>query len=216
MNLLNKQLFFCVAVTVILSSCQPVSNESETANFLTDYPAKTKENGNVNAVIEIPAGSTEKWELNKQTGKIERDSINNKPRTINYLGYPTNYGMIPQTLLSKESGGDGDPLDIIVIGPTLARGNVTACKVIGVLYLKDNNEQDDKIIAIAKQSSMYNAVNTIEELNQKYTGIVEIIELWFTNYKGAGVMKSGGFGTKATALQIVDKAILDFSKSGYQ
>jgi len=40
-----------------------------------------------------------------------------KPRVIKYLAYPGNYGMIPRTLLPKELGGDGDPLDIIMLGP---------------------------------------------------------------------------------------------------
>ena len=56
--------------------------------------------------------------------------INNKPRIINYLGYPANYGMIPKTLLKKENGGDGDPLDVIVLGPPESKGSIVKCKII--------------------------------------------------------------------------------------
>ncbi len=179
-----------------------------TKNLLIDYPPNYEDN-DVNAVIEIPSGTLEKWELNKTTGQIERDSINGVPRTINYLGYPGNYGMIPQTLLSKEAGGDGDPLDIIVLGPPASRGSVIKCKVIGVLYLLDNGEQDDKLIALSTNSPFY-SINSITELDEKQKGISEILKLWFTNYKGPEKMKSKGFGSRNEALKIVDKAIQEF------
>ena len=82
------------------------------------------ENGFVNAVVEIPSGTTEKWEVNKASGQVSWEKRNNVGRVVNYLGYPGNYGMIPQTFLNKENGGDGDPLDIVVLGPSLERGAV--------------------------------------------------------------------------------------------
>ena len=103
-------------------------------------------------MIEIPAGTLEKWEYNKSTRDIELELINIKPRIFSYLGYPANYGMIPKTLLPKKYGGDGDPLDVIVIGPAEPRGSIVKCKIIGVLYLIDNFEQDDKLIAISSKS----------------------------------------------------------------
>ena len=54
---------------------------------------------------------------NKETKQVEIELVNDNPRIINYLGYPANYGMIPETLLSRNNGGDGDPLDIVVLGP---------------------------------------------------------------------------------------------------
>ena len=60
--------------------------------------------GSINALIEIPAGTLKKWEFNKVSGLIELEIINNKPRIIDYLGYPANYGMIPKTLLAKKMG----------------------------------------------------------------------------------------------------------------
>jgi inorganic pyrophosphatase len=116
-------------------------------NFLTGYKPFF-EDGDINVVVEIPAGTLEKWEVDKTDGKMKWEFVDKKPRIINYLGYPGNYGMIPGTLLSKELGGDGDPLDVIVLGPPVERGSIVKCKLIGVLYLLDRGEKDDKLIAI--------------------------------------------------------------------
>ena len=138
-------------------------------SLLDDIPSFS-EDGFVNALIEIPAGTLEKWEFDKSSKRIEFELIDNKPRIIKYIGYPGNYGMIPGTLVSKEKGGDGDPLDIIVLGPPADRGQVLKCKIIGILYLLDNGEQDDKLIAVSQDSPLYE-VNDINELNKLYIGI---------------------------------------------
>lgn len=187
---------------LLFSSC---TNE---VNIYKDF-APICNDGNVNAIIEIPAGTVEKWEFNKKNGALQRDSLNGKPRTINYLGYPGNYGMIPQTILSKEKGGDGDPLDIIVIGAPEDKGSVTKCKIIGVLKLLDRNEKDDKLIAVAHNSLLY-PVNSLQELNNQYHGILEIIEIWFTNYKGPNKMVSLGYSNQETAIEILNSAIAEY------
>ena len=164
----------------------------------------------INAIIEIPSGTNEKWEIDKNSGQITRDSIDNTPRTINYLGYPGNYGFIPQTLLSKDNGGDGDPLDIIVLGPSVERGTVLECKVIGVLGMLDREENDDKLIGISVESMMFDKVDDIPGMHENYPGALEIVELWFTNYKGAGKMESKGIMNADTAHKILERSILEF------
>ena len=162
--------------------------------------------GSINALIEIPAGTLKKWEFNKVSGLIELEIINNKPRIIDYLGYPANYGMIPKTLLAKKNGGDGDPLDIIVIGPPQEKGSVVKCKIIGVLHLIDNLEKDDKLIAVLHNSTLNN-IHGIKELDANYNGILEILDLWFTNYKGSDEIISKGFGDEQSASRILNSAI---------
>ena len=120
--------------------------------------------------------------------------------------------MIPRTLLSKKKGGDGDPLDILVLGPPVERGSVLRCKVIGVLYLNDKGEQDDKLIAVSSNSPMYK-INSIVDLNDNYKGVGEIVKLWFTNYKGVGKMESKGYGSKEAAIKILNESIKDFQLS---
>lgn len=183
--------------------------KNDTLNLLTDI-APILEDGDINAVIEIPSGTLDKWELDKSTGKIEWELIDQKPRVVNYIGYPGNYGMIPKTLLSKEKGGDGDPLDIIVLGPPVERGHILKCKIIGILYLSDRGEQDDKLIAVSANSPLYE-VNSIDELNNNYIGITEIVQLWFTSYKGPDKMESKGFGNRKVAMDILNEAINQYN-----
>ena len=73
----------------------------------------------------------------------------------------------------------------------------------------DRGEKDDKLIAIAENSTFYK-VNNIAELDEKYNGITEIIELWFSNYKGPNKMISNGFGEKNNALDILKIAINEY------
>lgn len=172
--------------------------------FLSGYPATTS-NGNINVVVEIPAGSNQKWEVDKNDENLKLQYVDGQPRIINYLGYPANYGMIPQTVLPKENGGDGDPLDVIVLGAPLERGSIVTCKLIGVLKLSDHGEQDDKLIAVATDSKFY-LISDLTELNQNYEGLTHILQTWFTNYKGKGKISSSGFGNKQQATAILKAA----------
>ena len=112
--------------------------------------------------------------------------------------------MIPGTLLSRNNGGDGDPLDIVVIGPPKPIGDLVKCKVIGVLYLIDNFEQDDKLITSENSNLIH--INDVGDLNENYNGLLEILEIWFTNYKGNDKIKSNEHGNSQSALNILANA----------
>ena len=180
-------------------------------NLLKDYPSKNSF-GNVQAVIEVPVGRTEKWEVDKEDGNLKWNFKKGKPRVLKYIGYQGNYGMVPRTLLPKELGGDGDPLDIILLGPPLNRGDVVSAKLIGILKLLDNREQDDKLIAVQFNSPLKKS-NSLKELEEQFPGIKEILEQWFTNYKGNGKMKSNGFGNLKEAEKILKEASEQFEKA---
>ncbi|MGB0391040.1 MAG: inorganic diphosphatase [Salibacteraceae bacterium] len=207
-----------LSFSIILTQCNSkksgtnIDIENHQISSLHSSSNRLKDYENIEALIEIPAGTVDKWEFDKATGEMSRELINNKPRVIDYLGYPGNYGMIPNTLLSKENGGDGDPLDVIILGPPAKKGQFLNCKLIGVLHLKDNGETDDKLIAISYNSSLSN-VNNIAELNKNYNGITEIIQLWFTNYKGGNKLKSNGFGEKESAINILNNAMKEYQIS---
>ena len=157
--------------------------------------------GTVNAIIEIPAGTLAKWEVDPKTGILAWEIQDGKPRVVQYLGYPGNYGTIPRTV-----SGDGDPLDILVIGDAVLRGSVVQVKVIGALRLQDKGEADDKLIAVLP-GTHFSSVRSLAELNQKFPGVTSIIETWFTNYKGAGKMKSQGFVEADGAKQLLAVSI---------
>ena len=177
-------------------------------NLLTGYQPKSPD-GDINVVVEIPTGTVEKWEVTKPEGSLKWEFKKGKPRIVKYLGYPGNYGMIPRTLLPKELGGDGDPLDVIVLGPAVPRGSVVEAKLIGVLKLLDGGEQDDKLIAVLANTALYEAGN-LKELKEKFGGVTTIVETWFTNYKGPGELVSKGYGDVEEARKILDTAIKSF------
>lgn len=220
MPISHKNIYYILTIVLTFFfsySCQngveiePIENDNDPytiigdKNFLIGYEPLFPD-GDINVVVEIPTGTNQKWEVEKETGNMIWEIKDGVPRVVKYLGYPGNYGMVPRTLLPKNLGGDGDPLDVIVLGEQVDRGSVLKCKLIGVLKLLDGGEQDDKLIAIHSESIMYE-INSIEELNSNFNGVSEIIKLWFTNYKGAGVMESSGFGNKEEAEEILSQAI---------
>lgn len=179
-------------------------------HLVSGYPARGSRN-TVHVVVEIPAGTNAKWEVDKADGQLKWEFKNKKPRIIQYLPYPGNYGMVPRTLLPTEFGGDGDPLDVLVLGPAIRRGTVIEAKIIGVLKLLDGGEQDDKLIAVIPGSA-FGGVDSFGDLQRHYKGVAKIIETWFANYKGRGKLKSKGFGDASEANTILDAAIESFEK----
>ena len=95
------------------------------------------EDNSLNVVVEIPVGSNEKWEVSKIDGSIKRERKNNSFRLIRYIPYVSNYGFVPQTLQPTDQGGDGDPVDVILIGERFDRGSIIKSKILGVLKMKD-------------------------------------------------------------------------------
>lgn len=178
------------------------------ANYITAYPAMPRD-GVANAVIEIPTGTSAKWEVVEPGSKIAWEMEDGLPRMIDYLAYPANYGMIPRTRLPNERGGDGDPLDVIVLGPAVARGAVVEARVLGVLQLLDGGEQDDKIVAVLEGDPLAEA-GSIEELDAKFPGVSAIVETWFASYKGPGVLESRGFAGRDAAQQVIESAAAAF------
>lgn len=165
--------------------------------------------GYINVVVEIPTGTNEKWEVDKNTGYLKWEFQNGRPRIVKYLGYPGNYGMIPRTLLPKEHGGDGDPLDVVVLGPAVSRGRILKARLIGVMRMIDNGQRDDKLIAIMADSPLGN-IRSIVEMNEKFSGISHILDIWFSNYKGPGKTQSKGFGGMDEAQMILRTAMEDY------
>lgn len=170
-------------------------------NLYTDIGAVNAD-GTVNAVIEIPAGTHDKWETDTDSGRMFWELKNGSPRVVKYLGYPGDYGMVPQTL-----GGDGDPLDVVLIGTMNLRGSVVPARVIGVFHLIDGGDVDDKLIAVVPGEPM-GEVASMAELNANYPGVSSIFEIWFTNYKGPdGGLQSGGFGEVDEAFDVLNAAV---------
>lgn len=107
------------------------------------------------AVIEITKGGKNKYELDKETGMLRLDRV-----LYTATHYPANYGFIPRTYAD-----DNDPLDVLV----LCQENVdpmtlVECYPIGVITMIDSEQNDEKIIAVAKKDPFLNAYKDIEDL----------------------------------------------------
>jgi len=151
-------------------------------------------------LIEIPTGSRQKWEADHKSGQLEWEFKDGKPREVKFLGYPGNYGFIPQT-----RSGDGDALDIIVLSENTKRGKILNIKVIGMLKIEDTGEEDTKILAITTNSP-FNNVQTIQDMLIKYPNVISIVKQWFEGYKGPGRMIFQGYGTASEAIQHIEIA----------
>lgn len=119
------------------------------------------------AVIEIQRNGRNKYELDKETGFLKLDRI-----LYTATHYPANYGFIPRTY-----AGDGDPLDVLVIcQEEIIPLTLVECYPIGVLKMIDDNEEDEKIIAICNKDPY---LNNYKDINELPSHIIEEIMHFF-------------------------------------
>jgi inorganic pyrophosphatase len=107
------------------------------------------------AVIEIPMGSSVKYELDKSTGLLRLDRV-----LYSAVYYPANYGFIPQTLAE-----DDDPLDVLVMcQEPVAPLALVRSRAIGLMTMIDAGKRDHKILAVAMDDPEYSGVQEANEL----------------------------------------------------
>ena len=158
--------------------------------------------GNVNCIIEIPAGTNHKIEYDYLSNSFPCDRRNGKDRIIQFIPYPANYGFVPSTLMDKERGGDGDALDVFVIASAIKTATVVECKIVGVCKFLDAGEQDDKLIAIPVDESLQIVKgNSIALMD---SAALEIIKMWLLNYS-SDEMIFQGWGESEEAKDIIEK-----------
>lgn len=111
--------------------------------------------GPIPAVIEIPKGSKVKYEVDKRSGLLLVDRI-----LFSAVHYPANYGFVPRTFCD-----DGDPLDILVFCQEPIQGlAMMRAKVIGVMKMRDDKGEDDKLIAVHADDPEYSVYEDIWQL----------------------------------------------------
>lgn len=172
-----KSLFAVFVLFFLLYACgnsgrihNPKNNAT---NFLHDIFPFTPDSL-VNVIIEIPAGTNQKWEVKKVTGQIEWEQVSpDSFRVIDYLPYPANYGFVPQTLLPEASGGDGDPVDVFVLGSSIDREQIVKVRIVGIIHMLDDNESDSKLLAVNTNNQGF-VVNSYDTLNKNYPEIIDI------------------------------------------
>ncbi len=154
----------------------------------------------VNAFIEIPQGSTTKYELDKETGMLKVDRF-----LHTNMFFPFNYGFVPATLAE-----DGDPLDILVLSMYPVKpGTVMVVRPIGMLEMEDESGIDTKIVSvpIEKVDPQYKDVKDIKNVPKEQ---LARIKHFFDHYKelepGKWV-KTKKFLGKEKAYEAITKAL---------
>lgn len=185
--------------TINKDSVSIVTNSSYSIDFGT-LPFKN-ENGNITAVIEIPAGTNHKYEYNYTNHDFECEIRNGKERVVKFLPYVGNYGFIPGTYMDPSIGGDGDALDILLLSESVPQGSIIEVLPIATLKLLDGGEEDHKVIAVPVDPSL--KLMGIQSFSDLSEPTKKIIQTWFTNYKGIGKMQfQGWIGTEETLAEI--------------
>ena len=152
----------------------------------------------VNVVVEIPMGSRNKYEIDRETGLLKLDRVLHSP-----FHYPTDYGFIPQTLCE-----DGDALDALVMThhPVVPLCVVEA-RPIGVLKMRDEKGQDEKVLCVPLGDPRFRRIRNISQIPEHW--LVEIAH-FFECYKELEEGKFTeilGWGGAEEAKEVIRKAM---------
>ena len=153
-----------------------------------------------NTIIEIPKGSYNKYEIDKDTGLIALDRAN-----YTAAPYPFDYGFAPQTYWE-----DDDPLDIIVLTTfPLSPGILVPVRPVAVLDMIDDGDSDMKVIAVPADDKRWDDVHDLEDLNKHALKEYEHFFQTYKTLKGKPApVETHGYKGKEEAIKIVNKSVL--------
>jgi inorganic pyrophosphatase len=168
-------------------------------NLWHDIPIGKNLPESFNTIIEIPKGSNNKYEIDKDTGLIALDRAN-----YDSSPYPFDYGFVPQTLWE-----DGDPLDVVVISTyPLHPGILVEVRPVGVIRMIDEGESDYKIISVPIQDKRWDDVKELGDINKHR---LEEYKHFFLTYKTLNgkdtTVEIDGIGGKDEAIEAINKSI---------
>jgi len=149
------------------------------------------------AIIEIPTGSKVKYELDKKSGLLLVDRI-----LFSAVHYPANYGFVPRTYCD-----DGDPLDVLVLcSETIQPLAIMRAKVIGVMKMRDDKGEDDKLIAVHADDPNYSDYGDVKEIPSHR---LRELQRFFEDYKALEHKKVlvGAPQGRSAALEVLRDAI---------
>src|SRR3954470_22761585 len=154
------------------------------------------------AVIEIPFGSSVKYELDKQSGLIKLDRI-----LYSAAYYPANYGFVPQTLAE-----DDDPLDVLVFcQETVVPLTLMRARTIGLMTMVDSGKKDHKIVAVATEDPEFNSYKEAAEMP---THRLTMLRRFFQDYKllEGKAVEVDAIEAAANAYPIIEDALHRYSR----
>lgn len=165
-------------------------------NLLHEITAGNNVPDIINVIIEIPKGSKNKYEIDKETGLIMLDRAMHTSQD-----YPFDYGFMPQSHWE-----DGDPLDVVVLTTyALAPGILVKVRPVGIVNMIDDGDSDAKIIAVPEKDPRWDDVQNLSDIN-KHT--IKEIEHFFLTYKQIQKKEVSidGIGNKADAQAAILKS----------
>jgi inorganic pyrophosphatase len=125
----------------------------------------------ITVVVEIPKGSLNKYELDKETGLIKLDRVSHTAQT-----FPFDYGFVPQT-----HWHDGDPLDVVLVTTSpLIPGILVDARPLAVMDMIDSGESDAKIIAVPVGDPRFGHMKDLSDLNPHF---IKEVTHFYENYK---------------------------------
>src|SRR5690348_8048415 len=152
-------------------------------------------------IIEIPFGSSVKYELDKESGLLKMDRV-----LYSAVYYPANYGFIPQTLAE-----DDDPLDVLVLcQEAVAPMTLVNARAIGLMTMIDSGKKDHKILAVAVDDPEYDG---FREANELPVHRLTMLRRFFQDYKllEGKAVEVDEMQASASALPIVEEALARYS-----
>lgn len=164
-------------------------------NLWRDIEPGTKDN--INVIIEIPRGSKNKYEIDKNTGLIALDRVMHTAQD-----YPFDYGFVP-----KSYWDDGDALDVLILATyPLSSGVLVRVRPVAVMEMTDGDESDNKIIAVPINDPRWDDIQDLGDIN-KHT--LKEIKHFFSTYKKiqGKFVEVKGFKNKAVAQADFEKSI---------
>jgi inorganic pyrophosphatase len=166
-------------------------------NMLHDIAPGNKDEMNV--IVEIPKGSQNKYEVDKETGLIKLDRAN-----YGAAAYPVEYGFIPQT-----HADDGDALDVLLFATfPIHPGVLVTARPVGFMEMIDDGEADHKIIAVPVDDRRWDDVKDVSDLNQHTLRELKDFFENLKNLKGKEVtITINGFKGKEEAQSAFERAV---------
>ena len=157
----------------------------------------------VNVFIEVPRGSKNKYELDKDTGLVTLDRVLYTP-----FVYPMDYGLIPQT-----HWHDGDPIDVVVLNAAepYVPGAVVPARPVGVIRMIDDGERDEKVICVPVDSPQLAGVKDQGDITPH---LLEETKYFFEHYKDLQGKKVTveGIDSAAAAKKVIEEAVALYKK----
>ena len=167
-------------------------------------PFANEEKNIINGLVEINAGSINKYEFITESGQLKLDRVG-----YSSLAYPVAYGLIPQTW-----DQDNDMLDFVIanVTETLVPGSLVEARVIGLMKFEDSGERDDKVITVLSDDKRMDHITSYEQLGEHWKKVTEHYFERYKDLKKPGMLRVLGFSDTAEAIRTIQECAGRYEK----